>query len=111
MSHPHEPTDLSKAEVKALASFGITQEEIARYLEIDVKTMYKYYREELDKSSLRANAAVARILFEKATIERDLSAVIFWLKTRARWATAKSPEDDLKDKQQITLMEKLIDKL
>ena len=107
---PHNPTSESRAEVQALTSFGVTQEEIASYLEIDVKTMYKYYREELDKSAIRANAAVARVLFEKATKERDISSVIFWLKTKARWHSYKPPEDDKKSTTD-TLLEKLIDKL
>ena len=93
MTLPHKPTDVSKAEVKSLASFGITQQEIASYLDVDVKTLLKYYREELDKSAIRANAAVARVLYEKAIVDRDLTAIIFWLKTRGRWSAAKEEAD------------------
>ncbi|HEY2811792.1 MAG TPA: hypothetical protein VGJ00_10450 [Rhabdochlamydiaceae bacterium] len=82
---PHVPTDRLRGEVSALTSFGNTQEEIARHLGIDEDTLAKYYRDELDNSVLRANSKVAKGLFKKATEDEDLSAQIFWLKTRARW--------------------------
>lgn len=87
MSLPHVPTDITKAEVKALFSFGNTQEQISTYLDIDVKTLLKYYRRELDIAVIQANAQVAKRLYHKAVIQDDLSAQIFWLKTRARWRT------------------------
>ena len=83
----HEPTDTSKAEVKALVSFGTTQEQISMYLDIDIKTLQKHYRRELDTATTQANAQVAKRLFNKAVAQDDLSAQIFWLKTRARWRT------------------------
>lgn len=93
---PHVPTDTTRAEVAALNSFGNTQEEIALYLGICVDTLAKYYRKELDTAVVKANAMVARKLFNKAVNQDDLSAQIFWLKTRGRWKTAD--QDDGKDK-------------
>ena len=84
---PHKPTDKTRAEVAALNSFGNTQEEICLYLGICIDTLYKYYRKELDTAVIKANAMVARGLFNKATQQDDLSAQIFWLKTRGRWRT------------------------
>ena len=84
----HLPTDISRAEVTALTSFGNTQEEVALYLEISVDTLTRHYRRELDTAVVKANAMVARGLFNKATKQDDLSAQIFWLKTRGRWRTA-----------------------
>lgn len=103
----HEPNDKTRAEVSALTSFGNTQEEIASHIGISVDTLTRKYRDELDNSIVRANAKVAAKLFRKATEGEDLSAMIFWLKTRAKWRE--------RDDQQITpadkLFEKLIDKL
>lgn len=93
MTKPHEPTEQTKTEVKSLVSFGVTHDEISNYLGIDKKTLYKYYREEIDKSSLKANAAVARVLYEKAVIERDTASVFFWLKTRAKWRETDKKDD------------------
>jgi cell division septum initiation protein DivIVA len=97
----HEPTEITRAEVKALASFGNTQEQICTYLDIDDKTLHKYYRRELDTALIQANAQVAKRLFNKAVAQDDLSAQIFWLKTRARWRTddverLQTENDDLK---------------
>ena len=105
---PHEPTDKTRAEVGALNSFGNTQEEIALYLGICVDTLAKYYRAELDTAVIKANAMVARKLFNKAVNGDDLNAQIFWLKTRGKWRT----QDKLEDKHAIdSVVEKLIDRL
>ena len=48
MRKSHEPTAETRSNVKALASVGTTQEHIAIYLDIDVKTLRKHYRRELD---------------------------------------------------------------
>lgn len=83
----HVPTEKNKAEVAALTSFGIKQEEIALYLGISVDTLDRRYRHELDTSITRANAKVAAKLYKKCIEDEDLTAIIFWLKTRARWRT------------------------
>lgn len=91
---PHEPTDRTRAEVSALYSFGIPQEDIGRYIGIDAKTLRKHYREELDNSVTKANAAVGRFLYQSATGStlKDgashsdcVRAAMFWAKTRMGW--------------------------
>ena len=104
---PHVPTDKTRAEVGALVSFGNTQEEIAGHLGISHDTLARYYRDELDNSVVRANAKVAAKLFRKATEGDDLSAMIFWLKTRAKWRE----KDDSDQTPAAKLFEALIDKL
>lgn len=88
----HEPTDIIKAEVRSLKSFGHTDEEIAGYLKISHDTLRRHYSYELENATIDANAQVAKGLFHKATKGDDLSAQIFWLKTRARWKTADSED-------------------
>jgi DNA-binding CsgD family transcriptional regulator len=106
-NHPgHEPTDKTRAEVYALTSFGNTQEEIAKYLGITVDTMAKHYRAEMDSAVIRANAAVARALYNKATAQDDLSAQIFWLKTRARWR--ERDKDDIDSKTAVEMLLNLL---
>ncbi len=94
---PHVPTDITRAEVSALVSFGNTQEQIAGYIEIDIKTLQKYYRKELDNATMLANAQVAKRLYNKAVQQDDLSAQVFWLKTRARWRTSDREIQELAD--------------
>lgn len=104
---PHEPSEKTRAEVAALTSFGNTQEEIATHLSISVDTLTRKYRDELDNALVRANAKVAAKLFRKATDGDDLSAMIFWLKTRARWR-----EKDAEDRNRLeSKVEQLIDRL
>jgi hypothetical protein len=79
---PHDPTQATREVVKLHALVGTRQEVIADILEIDDKTLRKYYREELDQSLSKANAAIGGALFNKAK-GGDTSAMIFWLKTRA----------------------------
>lgn len=94
---PHAPTDRLRAEVSALVSFGNTQQEIAKHIGIDINTLVKYYRDEIDNSVVRANAKVAAKLFRKATESEDLTAMIFWLKTRAQWREKNGDEKSNSD--------------
>lgn len=90
---PHQPTEATRKQVKALAAYGIPQEEIGRVIGVSKPTLERHYREELDRGELEANAKVAESLFRKATGEgaQAVTAAIFWLKTRARW---KEPATD-----------------
>lgn len=92
MTMPHEPTPATRAQVSALTSFGNTQVEISTYLRICVDTLLKYYRYELDTATMHANAQVANRLFKRAIEQDDLSAQIFWLKTRGKWRTADADD-------------------
>lgn len=108
-SKPHEPTEKTRAEVGALVSFGNSQEEIAAHLGICEDTLVKYYREELDNSLVRANAKVAAKLFRRATDGDDLSAMIFWLKTRGKWREKDDSLQTPADKLVMALIDKLQD--
>lgn len=85
MAKHHHPTQETRAKVSALYSFGITQEDIAKYLDISVDTLDRQYRRELDTAIVQSNAEVAAKLFRKATKGDDVTAQIFWLKTRGGW--------------------------
>ena len=87
---PHVPTVETNEAVRALKSFGNTSEDIAKYIGISVDTLDKYYGELMHQAMLDANQEVASSLFRKATKGDDVTAQIFWLKTRARWRTADS---------------------
>jgi len=91
---PHAPTPESRAQVSALYSYGITQEEIARFIGIDPKTLRLHYRDELDSAHVKANAKVGQFLFQNAsgqTLKDGAShsdcvrAAMFWAKTRMGW--------------------------
>lgn len=81
---PHEPTDATRQTVQLHATVGTAQPIIADILGIDAKTLRKYYREELDQSLAKANATIGGQLFNKAK-GGDTAAMIFWMKTQAKW--------------------------
>lgn len=81
---PHEPSKESRQLVQLHATIGTPQKVIADILDINDKTLTKYYRAELDQAMARANASVGGALFNKAT-KGDTAAMIFWMKTRAGW--------------------------
>jgi len=90
----HEPDDIQKQTVQLHATIGTRHENIARLLKIDVKTLYKYYRDELDLGLDKANATVGGALFKKAK-GGDTSAMIFWMKTRAGWRERPEAETNV----------------
>ena len=70
-----------------MAAYGIPEIDIARVVSVDPKTLRKHYRDELDMGETKANAQVAGFLFNAAR-SGNVTAQIFWLKTRARWKEA-----------------------
>jgi hypothetical protein len=83
----HRPDPAQRRQVEALAAYGIPEADISGVVGIDPKTLRKYYREELDFGEAKANAQVAGFLFNSAK-GGNVTAQIFWLKTRARWREA-----------------------
>ena len=80
--------------VNSLTAYGITQNEICAILDITVPTLHKHFRKEIDTAAPLANAEVAKGLFHNATKNGNVTAQIFWLKTRAKWVEARPDEGD-----------------
>src|SRR5688572_33195291 len=83
----HVPDPAVRRQVETLAAYGIPATDISRVVGIDPKTLRKHYREELDLGETKANAQVAGFLFNAAK-NGNVTAQIFWLKTRAKWRDA-----------------------
>ena len=81
----HNPDDKTRKTVEAMSSYGIPQEDIAKVIGIDPKTLRKHYEHELDTATAKANAQVAQRLYSKC-LEGDTTSMIFWMKTRAKWS-------------------------
>jgi hypothetical protein len=80
----HKPDPALRRQVEAMAAYGIPETDISRVIHVDPKTLRKHYREGLDLGESKANAQVAGFLFSAAK-NGNVTAQIFWLKTRARW--------------------------
>ena len=88
---PHLPTADTRNRVYILSTVGTRHEDIATVLSISHDTLVKYYKEELDKGRIEANASVAETLFKQAK-EGNTTAMIFWLKSRAKWKESTQHE-------------------
>ena len=80
----HRPDPSQRRQVEAMAAYGIPEDNISRVIGVDPKTLRKHYRDELDLGETKANAQVAGFLFNAAK-NGNVTAQIFWLKTRAKW--------------------------
>lgn len=107
MSKPlHQPTEKTRAEIVALRSYGVPIKEVAAYIGIDDKTLYKYYRDELENSAIKANANVGKFLYQAAsgqalttgaTYSDCVRAAMFWAKTRMGWKETNVQEVKMAD--------------
>ena len=88
----HVPTEATRQTVQLHTMVGTTQSDIARVLDIDEKTLRKYYRDELDLAKAKSNATIGGALFNKAK-NGDTAAMIFWMKTQAGWRETKEPDE------------------
>lgn len=91
----HTPTDATRAEVRALTSFGVTADEVCKYIGVSRMTLFKHYKRELETAHISANATVAKFLYsmasgrainDGATYADCSRSAIFWMKTRGRWS-------------------------
>lgn len=98
------PTDEHRSIVRALRAAGMTEEGIASAIfnpihkkPIDLKTLRKYFKLELDQSHAQAVAKVFASLFTNATVHNNVAAQIFFLKTRAGFREVQPVEVTGKD--------------
>jgi hypothetical protein len=85
---PYQPTEQTRRQVTTMTGLGIIQDDIARWLEIDDKTLRKHFRRELDTGAIEANMRVASSLYTMATQDKNVAAAIWWTKTRMGWKEA-----------------------
>lgn len=87
----HLPDETTRTKVYTLSVVGTRHEDIATVLNISADTLTKYYQDELAKGRIEANASVAETLFKQAK-EGNTTAMIFWLKSRAKWKETSQHE-------------------
>ena len=87
----HQKNQTTQNEVYKLSVVGTRYEDIALVLGISNDSLKKYYKDELQKGRIEANAAVAGTLYEKAK-QGDTPSMIFWLKTRGQWSEKNTTE-------------------
>jgi len=92
----HRANDITRATVIKHANRGVPQLEIAKLLGISPTTLRKHYEDQLQRGEAEAHAAVVGKLFETA-MSGNVTALIFWCKTRLGWREAKDAPDRIPD--------------
>jgi|SRR5215472_14626769 len=85
-------TEAMREQVRSYAACGTPQEDIAKFIGCDAKTLRKHFRNELDLGMVEANAAMCGYLFAAAA-EGNVTAQIFWMKTRMGLREREPAED------------------
>jgi L-lactate utilization protein LutB len=100
--------DALREKVRHLAGLGVPQDDIAKIVGCAPKTLRKRFRGELDRGVAEANAMISGSLFTAAKAG-NIPAMIFWLKTRARWrepmaADNPAPNADVEASREVVLV-------
>ena len=99
----HKPNDATRKVVLAAIGMGMEQTKVSLLLDINPKTLRKFYRHELDTGVARANFSVAMSLYGRAISGKDTIAGIFWLKARDGWVdTVKHSHEGLPENITVT---------
>jgi hypothetical protein len=85
MNPKHQPTAEQRKTVKAMLGYGIKQDDVAKVIGISDVTLRLYYSAEIATAEVEANAQVTQSLFQNATKHRNVTAQIWWTKTRMGW--------------------------
>lgn len=85
------PTDKERKQVEAMSGYGLPIEQIAVLVRdgIHIDTLRAHFSQELIAGKAKANSAVGRTLFQRATTGGDTTAAIWWSKTQMRWKEQK----------------------
>lgn len=89
----HIPTDKNHHMVEAMAAVGTPSEDMATMLGISKDTLERHYMDTIKAGRVKANLQIGRKIHAQA-LEGDTALLIWWTKTRMRWAAAKETEAD-----------------
>ena len=71
--------------VREWSGHGVPQAMIATRIGVAVNTLIARFGEEMKMGEAEAAATMAKTLFQMATVDRNVAAAIFWMKTRLKW--------------------------
>jgi hypothetical protein len=106
---PFVATNEQRKMVRMLAGLGTPHEGIRLMINgprgepISPLTLSKHFARELEEGRYEANAKVAKSLFKQATDGENVTAMIFWLKTRAGWRE-QQPDQPAATQQQTVML-------
>lgn len=77
--------------IKSYAAVGVPAADIAKTCSMSETTLRKLYSAELETAAIDATAQVAGKLFQQC-MDGNVTAMIFWMKTRGRWSEKSEVE-------------------
>ena len=86
-----KPTDEQRKQIQTLAGFGLTQEQIARVMGIDRKTLAKHCGEDYARGKDVAMTQAVQALFHNIKKGKEAS-IFFYLKTQHGWRETPKTE-------------------
>ena len=91
---PYSPTDQQRTEVRNMAAFGITNDQIGKILEISQETLRKYFEKELETGRSQVIYDIAKNVAMVAKSDRpnNMVAAALFLKTQGGWKDASKVE-------------------
>ena len=95
--------------VENLSAQGLTVEQISLVLGINKSTMfdkqneYSDFSDALKRGRGKGIANVTNALYQKATVDRDNTAIIFYLKNRAGWVEKQEIQSTVEQRHVIDL--------
>jgi len=104
-----EVTEEVLENTKRFMAQGLTREQCAASLGISVATFYVYqaeyseFSEAIKSGEAEGIQQVTNALYEKATVDRDNTAMIFFLKNRAGWVDKKEVATTVEQKHVIDI--------
>jgi orotate phosphoribosyltransferase-like protein len=114
---PSKYNKIDLKQVESLASLGLTDEEIAKVLDISRTTLHYYKKKPkflntIKKGKLKADVQITKSLYEKAK-SGDTTAMIFWLKNRRpdKWRDKQDIDAIVKGKISYEVSEKFMPKI
>jgi hypothetical protein len=99
------PDDAMRPRITELSRLGIPVEQIAHVACMTRDNLYKHYRHDMMTGRLLSNELVGSVLLEKATVDKDTAALIFWAKTQMGWKETKAHEITGKDGDAVAFKE------
>jgi hypothetical protein len=87
--------------VKALAGYGVKQQQITALLDLaSTTTLRKHFPEELRLGALEAKAQILGMLFKMAHSGRHPAMTMFFLKTRGGWSETGNRDEAIEPDRQ-----------
>jgi DNA-binding XRE family transcriptional regulator len=94
---PYEPGPEQRNLVAIASASGMKQEDIAKALGIDKKTLRKHFREELDEGHAKVLASIKMTAYQMALSGNQPAMTMFILKTQCGWREVERQQVQIVD--------------